>query len=110
LKFIEQKPQKLIEIAIFFELRIEILFKKFHPRTNLKTLLFSIICGCKTQLNLPLQPFGLQADLNGSSGCIADLKPKGPGYESQIRQGYICWWYMVPNEADAYIERQPLWI
>jgi hypothetical protein len=32
------------------------------------------------------------ADLNGSSGSIADLKPKGPGFGSQIRQGYICWW------------------
>jgi hypothetical protein len=32
------------------------------------------------------------ADLNGSSGSISDLKPKGPGFESQIRQGYICWW------------------
>jgi hypothetical protein len=32
------------------------------------------------------------ADLNGTSGSISDLKPKGPGLESQIRQGYICWW------------------
>jgi hypothetical protein len=32
------------------------------------------------------------ADLNGSVGSISDLKPKGPGFESQIRQGYICWW------------------
>jgi hypothetical protein len=31
-------------------------------------------------------------DLNGSSGSIVDLKPKGPGFESRIRQGYICWW------------------
>ena len=27
------------------------------------------------------------ADLNGSVGSIADLKPKGPGFESRIRQG-----------------------
>jgi hypothetical protein len=33
-----------------------------------------------------------RADLNGSSDSIADLKPKGLGFESQIRQGYICWW------------------
>jgi hypothetical protein len=33
-----------------------------------------------------------KANLNGSSGSISDLKPKGPGFESQIRQGYICWW------------------
>jgi hypothetical protein len=32
------------------------------------------------------------ADLNGSVGSISDLKPKGPGFESRIRQGYICWW------------------
>jgi hypothetical protein len=40
-------------------------------------------CRCKTK-------FG--ADLNGSVGSISDLKPKDPGFESRIRQGYICWW------------------
>jgi hypothetical protein len=25
-------------------------------------------------------------------GSISDLKPKGLGLESLIRQGYICWW------------------
>jgi hypothetical protein len=27
-------------------------------------------------------------DLNGSVGSIAELKPKGPEFESRIRQGY----------------------
>jgi hypothetical protein len=31
------------------------------------------------------------ADLNGSKGSNADLKPKGLGFESQIRQSFICW-------------------
>jgi hypothetical protein len=30
------------------------------------------------------------ADLNGSVVSIFDLKPKGPGFESQIKQGYTC--------------------
>jgi hypothetical protein len=34
----------------------------------------------------------LKVDLNGSSGSIADLESKGPGFESQVKQGYICWW------------------
>jgi hypothetical protein len=29
------------------------------------------------------------ADVNGSVGSIADLKSKGPGFESQIRQGFF---------------------
>ena len=28
-----------------------------------------------------------ESDLNGSVGSIADLKPKGPGFEFRIRQG-----------------------
>jgi hypothetical protein len=28
-------------------------------------------------------------DLNGSVGSIADLKPKGPGFESRISQGFF---------------------
>jgi hypothetical protein len=28
-------------------------------------------------------------DLNGSVGSIADLKPKGPGFESRIGQGFF---------------------
>jgi hypothetical protein len=28
-------------------------------------------------------------DLNGSVGSIADLVPKGPGFESQISQGFF---------------------
>jgi hypothetical protein len=27
-------------------------------------------------------------DLNGSVGSIANLKPKGPGFESRISQGF----------------------
>jgi hypothetical protein len=28
-------------------------------------------------------------NLNGSVGSIADLKPKGPGFESRISQGFF---------------------
>jgi hypothetical protein len=28
-------------------------------------------------------------DINGSVGSIADLKPKGPGFESRISQGFF---------------------
>jgi hypothetical protein len=31
------------------------------------------------------------ADLNGLVGSISYLKPKGPEFESRIRQGSICW-------------------
>jgi hypothetical protein len=39
----------------------------------------------------PILSFLYKVDLNGSVGSISDLKPKGPGFESRIRQGYICW-------------------
>jgi hypothetical protein len=32
--------------------------------------------------------FGILDDLNGSVGSIADLIPKGPGFESQISHGF----------------------
>jgi hypothetical protein len=49
---------------------------------------------------LAVNPCGLQTknkdfqrptvdDLNGSVGSIADLKPKGPGFESRISQGFF---------------------
>jgi hypothetical protein len=31
----------------------------------------------------------LPDDLNGSVGSIADLKPKGPGFDSRISQGFF---------------------
>jgi hypothetical protein len=40
-------------------------------------------------LVLLLMIFFFFADLNGSSGSIVDLKPKGSGFESQIRQGIV---------------------
>jgi hypothetical protein len=43
----------------------------------------------KTKRAEILAPGLIWANLNGSSG----LKPKGPGFESQIRQSYKCWWY-----------------
>jgi hypothetical protein len=49
------------------------------------------------------------ADLNGSVGSISDLKPKGPGFESRIRQGEICWWRRFQTKRMRN-ERQPLWI
>jgi hypothetical protein len=42
-------------------------------------------------LNLSTKPLSL-ADLNGSVGSVSDLKPKGHGFESRTKQGYICWW------------------
>jgi hypothetical protein len=38
-----------------------------------------------------VQEMSSSVDLNGSSGSIADLKHKCSGFESQKRQGYICW-------------------
>jgi hypothetical protein len=34
-------------------------------------------------------PTVVTGDLNGSVGSIADLKPKGPGFESRISQGFF---------------------
>jgi hypothetical protein len=41
------------------------------------------------------------ADLNGSVGSISDLKPKGPGFESRIRQGYVNVGDVIIKETDA---------
>jgi hypothetical protein len=37
------------------------------------------------------------ADLNGSVGSISDLKPKGPGFKSRIRQGDIYIYILVAD-------------
>jgi hypothetical protein len=54
--------------------------------------------------------FVFLADLSGSVGGISDLKPKGTGFESRIRQGYICWWSFGSKTKRMRNERQPLWI
>jgi hypothetical protein len=56
----------------------------------------------KTQnlITLQLHVKGKKADLNGSVDSISGLKPKGPGFESRIRQG-IYVGGLVSNETDA---------
>jgi hypothetical protein len=70
-----------------------LIFKKFHPENNLITLFFNNLGSQKTfqwyrkdYIYIPIS--FIIDDLNGSVGSIADLTPKGPGFESQISHGF----------------------
>jgi hypothetical protein len=61
-----------------------------------------VFLGRNAPIVATIQALGIRycADLNGSVGSISDLKPKGPGFESRIRQGY-CVGDVVIKETDA---------
>jgi hypothetical protein len=45
--------------------------------------------GLEVVSEFELNSCALVDDLHGSVGSIADLKPKGPGFESRISQGFF---------------------